>query len=189
MGYVIVGSVVGSAITFGPAKEFSTAAMSGQADQNTLGLTSNPITGTISISWTNNSQQIYITTGYVSGDSFTILGTTTANTGSYSSLNSTFDTVNKKVVVVGRFSSGKGFAYNPVATSLTSTNYIGVSDGSFSNGQAASIKTIGAEVTQSGLVAGSIYYVQNNGSLSTSKSTPLVYAGMALSTTKLLIKG
>ena len=42
---------------------------------------------------------------------------------------------------------------------------------------------------QSGLTAGKSYYVQTNGTLSTTADSPSVFAGTAVSATKLLVKG
>jgi hypothetical protein len=75
-------------------------------------------------------------------------------------------------------------------TTLTNTNYIGISNGSYTNGQTATIQTAGSvDDAQTGLTPGSAYYVQNNGSLSTTPGIPNVFAGTAIASTKLLIKG
>jgi len=42
---------------------------------------------------------------------------------------------------------------------------------------------------QTGLTAGEKYYVQNDGSLSTTPDTPSVEAGTAISSTEILVKG
>jgi hypothetical protein len=85
-----------------------------------------------------------------------------------------------------------------VTSSLTdASQYVGYTDQAYTNGQTATIKTYGNNVdTLSGLTAGSIYYVQGDGTIGTSwdsgglasfaTNTPL--AGTALSATKLLIR-
>ena len=76
------------------------------------------------------------------------------------------------------------------STTLTSTNYIGISNGAYTNGQTATIQTAGSvDDAQTGLTAGSAYYVQNNGALSTTPGIPNVFAGTATASTKILIKG
>ena len=75
------------------------------------------------------------------------------------------------------------------STSLQSTNFIGFSDGSsYSDGQTVKINVVGNTTTQSSLTVPNIYYVQDDGTLSTSASTPSVVAGRAISSTKLLIQ-
>ena len=75
------------------------------------------------------------------------------------------------------------------STNLTSENYIGISDGAYTNGQSATIQLAGSvDDAQSGLTPGSKYYVQNNGTLSTSADSPSVFAGTAVATTKLIVK-
>tara|TARA_Y100000033_G_scaffold29686_1_gene28240 strand:- start:1845 stop:3503 length:1659 start_codon:yes stop_codon:yes gene_type:complete len=76
------------------------------------------------------------------------------------------------------------------STSLTSTNYIGISDAAYSDGQTATVQTMGAiDDAQSSLTPAAKQYVQKDGTIGSSASTPSVEAGLALSATKLLVKG
>ena len=73
------------------------------------------------------------------------------------------------------------------ATNLTGENFIGVSNGAYSNGQTATIQVTGSvDDAQSGLTAGQAYYVQDNGTLGESGS---VFAGTAVSASKIIVKG
>jgi len=74
-------------------------------------------------------------------------------------------------------------------TSATNGNFIGFSSAGYSDGDAATIKVVGNTTTQSSLTPAQKYYVQHNGSLSTTPADPSIEAGIALSSTKLLIKG
>ena len=77
----------------------------------------------------------------------------------------------------------------PTSTNLTAANFIGISNGAYTNGQTATIQVVGSvDDAQSGLTAGTKYFVQPDGTLATSAGTPSVEAGVALSSTKLLIK-
>ena len=77
----------------------------------------------------------------------------------------------------------------PGATTLTSTNYVGIVDAAYSNGATATIQTVGSvDDAQSGLTAGQGYYLQGDGTLATTADSPSVFAGVAVSATKLLIK-
>ena len=79
---------------------------------------------------------------------------------------------------------------NSASTNLTTSNYIGIASGSYTNGQTATVQTMGAiDDAQSGLTIASKHYVQPDGTLSTSVGNPSVEAGLAVSATKLLVKG
>ena len=73
--------------------------------------------------------------------------------------------------------------------SATNDNYIGISQGAYTNGQTASIKVIGAiDTNQSGLTPNALCYIDDSGTI-VSSSTSGVIAGRALSATTVLIKG
>ena len=73
--------------------------------------------------------------------------------------------------------------------STTNDNYIGISQGAYTNGQTASIKVIGAiDTNQSGLTPNALCYINDSGTI-VSDSTSGVIAGRALSPTTVLIKG
>jgi hypothetical protein len=85
-----------------------------------------------------------------------------------------------------KFTSGTIFQAG--VRNLTSTNFIGISDGVYADGATATIQVAGAiDDAQSGLTPGSIYYLAANGTLSTTPDTDSVLAGTAISATKLLI--
>ena len=73
------------------------------------------------------------------------------------------------------------------STNLTAENFIGISDGAYSDGQTATIQVTGAvDDAQSSLTPGQAYYVQDDGTLGESGS---VFAGTAVAATKLIVKG
>ena len=81
--------------------------------------------------------------------------------------------------------------YQPAydSSNLEANNYVGISDAAYTNGQTATIQVVGSvDDAQSGLTAGKAYYIQKDGTLSLIADTPSVVAGVALSSTKLLIK-
>ena len=78
--------------------------------------------------------------------------------------------------------------YSSTTTNLTAENFIGISDGAYTNGQTATIQIAGSvDDAQSSLTPGQQYYVQIDGTLSTSAGNPSVLAGTAVATTKLAI--
>jgi hypothetical protein len=73
-------------------------------------------------------------------------------------------------------------------TNITGENYLGLANASYTNGQTASIRVTGAtQDSQSGLTPGQNYFVQNDGTLGLTAASPKVYAGTAVSSTKLLV--
>ena len=75
-------------------------------------------------------------------------------------------------------------------TNLTAENYIGISTGgTYADGSNATVKIIGnTSDEQSGLTAGQAYYVQTDGTIGTTPADPSVFAGTAISATKMLVK-
>jgi len=82
-----------------------------------------------------------------------------------------------------------GYFFKVGITNLTTENFVGFADAAISNGASGTINVTGNTTTQSSLTAGQKYYLQGNGTLSTTAGSPSVEAGVALSSTKLLIKG
>ena len=89
----------------------------------------------------------------------------------------------------GESDHGDYISRNSGATTLTSENFIGFSSAAYTNGQTATINVVGNTTTQSSLTPAQKYFVQKDGTLGLTASTPSVEAGIALSSTKLLIKG
>ena len=76
------------------------------------------------------------------------------------------------------------------STNITSENYIGIARSGAADGAGALVDTHGAIADNlSGLTAGQSYFVQNDGTLGTTADDPSVFAGTAVSSTKLIVKG
>jgi hypothetical protein len=106
----------------------------------------------------------------------------------------TYDANAKKTVVFfkdgGASNVGKAVVIDIGTANLTSENFVGMVSGGTvpTNGQAI-VDIVGTvNENQSGLTIGQQYYVQKDGTLSTTADTPSVLAGTALSATKLLVK-
>jgi len=73
---------------------------------------------------------------------------------------------------------------------LTAENYIGTAKSGAADGDGVVVNTQGnVDTGQTGLTAGQSYYVQTDGTLSTTAGDPSVFAGTAVSSTKLIVKG
>lgn len=108
-----------------------------------------------------------------------------------------YDSDTEQIVVAYRDDSTadeKGEAVTAVpgftSVNLTSSNFIGISDGAYADAATATIQTIGSvDDAQSGLTPGQAYYVQTDGTLSTTPDSPSVFAGTAVAATKIIVKG
>lgn len=129
---------------------------------------------------TSTSSSVYSTTVYSSG---------------YARYNvPIYDTTNSKLVVAWRdddlADNGYAIVFQDAFTNLTASNFVGISDGAYADTATATIQTAGAvDDAQTGLTAGSTYYVQTDGTLSTTADSPSVVAGTAVSSTSILVKG
>ena len=80
--------------------------------------------------------------------------------------------------------------HTSLATNITAENFIGFADNDYADTADATVALSGSITRhQTGLTAGQKYYVQNDGSLSTTADDPSVVAGTAISATELIIKG
>jgi hypothetical protein len=192
-GYGVIGTVSNSfysaTITFGSLVNFT-------ASTNENNLTYDSVNNRIIVTFNNASDTLF---SYNIG---TFLGTTLtwgtqqtfqASSGSYQ--RSYINPANGNVMIIYQ-DGNNGFASSQTpliptfSTNLTAINFLGVSSASYSNGQTATIKVIGGvDSNQSGLTAGLKYYARANGTLSASEGFGVTYAGLALSATKILVKG
>tara|TARA_B100001250_G_scaffold411509_1_gene440347 strand:+ start:1086 stop:2594 length:1509 start_codon:yes stop_codon:yes gene_type:complete len=76
------------------------------------------------------------------------------------------------------------------SANLTAANFVGVADSAISASAAGSVIVQGGTISGlSSLTTGSSYYVQTDGTFGTSAGDPSVKAGLAISTTSLLLNG
>ena len=190
-GTAIVGTVSGTSISFGTAVVFG-------SNENIF----------ISAIYDSSKNKVVISSadfgngydgtaivGTVSGTSISF-GTAVVYDSDISFENSaTYDTSNNKVVIAyqdggnSNYGTAVVLSTNTLVTNLTSSNFLGFSDAAYSNGATATIQIAGAvDDAQSGLTTGSLHYVQNDGTLSTTAGNPSVEAGTALSATKIKVK-
>tara|TARA_R110002096_G_scaffold276555_6_gene470600 strand:+ start:5137 stop:6591 length:1455 start_codon:yes stop_codon:yes gene_type:complete len=107
-----------------------------------------------------------------------------------------YDSTAQKVITVyedgGDSLKGKAVVFEAahVGTTLTSENYIGISNAAYADTQTATIQAGGAVNTgQSSLTIGQQYFVQGDGTLGLSADDPSVIAGTAVSATDIIVKG
>ena len=188
-GTAIVGTVSRTTISFGSSVVFETANTS--ETFASYDSTNNAVL--IAYADGGDSSISKIITGTVSGTAISfgdIVSLGTTSTG----ISSAFDSSTGKVVISHRDNGNSGFGTSIVASTvtlvqnLTAENYIGVSNGAYSDAATANVQITGSvNNAQSGLTAGQAYYVQLDGTLATTPDTTSVFAGTALSATELLI--
>ena len=187
----VVGTVSGTSISFGTPVEVSST-----NNNNTHSLAFDSDANTVILAFMEAStEDLEVGIGTVSGTSIsfgTFLKAAEHTTSEQYSV--TYDSNAKKAVVAYHDDddSSKGKAVvvstNTTTTNLTSENFVGISDAAYSNSATATIQVGGSvDDAQSSLTPGQVYYVQDNGSLGLSPDSVAVVAGVAVSSTKLLI--
>jgi hypothetical protein len=190
-GTAIVGEVSGTSISFGSEVVFEDAVITRVT--SVYDPTSNKTV--VSYADDGNNQYGTLSAGTVSGTSISFSTPLVYEAVFVSSLGIAADTNAGKVVLTYNDytnSYGKAVAYNPAYSlnNLTADNFIGFSDSGYLSGQNVGVdSTCSVNREQTGLTAGEKYYVQLDGSLSTTPDTPSVLAGTAISATKILVKG
>jgi len=188
-GTAIVGTVSGTSISFGSEVVF--------AAHSTTRITSSfsSSNGKIIIFYADNDSSVAtkVIEGTVSGTSISFDSAiqVTPNDGEY--VRSACDNNNHAVVGFNN-NDNSGYAtvavFSSSASTLTSENYIGIARSGAADTKGAIINTQGAIADNlTGLTAGQSYYVQTDGTLSTTAASPSVFAGTAVSATKLIVKG
>ena len=190
-GKGVVATISGTSVSFGTVVDFESSGVTtfdcvydtdsgrtivafGQKTTNDLEITRATISGT-SVSFATNVDTSFVCRG---------------NQG----IGVTYDPVHNLVVLTGRFPSagyiGNVFVKHANVASNLGDAYIGISDGAYSFGATATIQIISSiDDAQSGLIPGNKYYVQKDGSLALYANSPSVFAGTAVSATKLIVKG
>jgi hypothetical protein len=188
----IVGTVSGTSISFGTAVTFRSA--------NCLYFKSayDSASDKIVISYSNLSNSEYgnVIVGTVSGTSISFSNSIVFESASTTNLGLAYDSTNDKTVIAyrdnGNSNSGTTVIVSTqtITQNLTAENYIGVSNGAYSDAATANVHIVGSvNNAQSGLTAGQAYYVQLDGTLATTPDTTSVFAGTAISSTRLIVKG
>ena len=182
-GTAVVGTVSGTSVSFGSEVVFSARGT------YRPGVTYDPNTGKIYVSYrglvSGVGNQGFINTGTVSGTSISFTNETTYIETTVTFNYPVYDSNSQ--IVVNAFKDntanvGKAFTYNP--DGIVNTDFIGISDAAISDTASGSVTIKGGISTNvTGLTPNSTYYVQADGSLSTTASD--VLAGKALSSTSI----
>jgi len=185
-GTVAVGTISGTSISFGTPVVFS----SGGVTRTSLAYDSLANKIVISYSDSANSNYGTLVTGTVSGSSITFDSSIIYSSTSFYGVGTfvTYDSSSSKNIISWATNSYQGFSAVYTNASSNSADFIGITD------QAIADTATGAVIVQGGvsdkvssLTTGSDYYVQADGTLSTTVSS--APAGRALSSTSILLEG
>tara|TARA_B100000965_G_scaffold406733_1_gene447759 strand:- start:36426 stop:39104 length:2679 start_codon:yes stop_codon:yes gene_type:complete len=203
-GQIVYGFISGSSIVFSGAASFQLAVGGYNPQPSNIRLSYNEEADLTPILYQKDSQNKTVYTLYrtvVGGgqEFFSVKRSLRSEASPIYNINSdshdiVYDANAKKTIVFfkdgGASNVGKAVVIDIGTANLTSENFIGMVNGGTvpTDGQAI-VDIVGTvNENQSGLTIGQQYYVQKDGTLSTTADTPSVLAGTALSTTKLLVK-
>ena len=190
----IVGTVSGMGVNFGSSQVIDTN------NHSESSLLFNPDSKKFDYFYITAGTNVVTKTAEISGDSI-IFGTDlsiSANANIGISTAFAYDPVRGQVVTAysesefGTTYNAYITTYSPDYTSknLTASNFLGVSDADYADGELATIQTKGStDDAQTGLVSGERYFVQIDGSIETTADNPRVFAGTAASSTEIAVKG
>ena len=191
-GTAVVGTVSGTSISFGTPVVFESSQIF------YLSAAYDSANGEVIIAFKDNSNSHKATAavGTVSGTSISFGSLNAFVSTVQEHISAAYDSANKKVVIAfndkanSKYGTAFTFSSRTISRNLTAENFIGISDGAYSDGQTATIQISGSiDDAQSGLTPGQKYYVQNDGTLSETADSPSVFAGTAVASTKLIING
>lgn len=203
--YIVAASSSGTALTYGTPVTFGySSTVTNDNRKNICFIYNTPvITNSCAIRTFNESSgsDASITIATISGTTPTIAFSTygeyigplsfgavgyNQNLGTIAtvSINDTYSPSTSTLTIANAFR----YRFNPNNDFPVNFNFVGFSSASYTNGQTAIIDTIGSTNTsQSSLIPGARYFLQLSGILGLPASTN--YAGQALSSTNILIKG
>lgn len=190
-GEAIVGTVSGTSISFGSPVQFATAIAS-LASSNMF-ITYDSRAQKVVIAYRRSPDNFgTVSTGQVSGTSISFEPPTVFRSNVIEAICATYDSDQQKVVVAYRSVTAQSNVIQTPFTNMTPDNFIGFSDGGYTDGQTAKIQLVGSvDDAQTGLTPGQPYYVQLDGSLGLTPASPSpsVFAGTAVAANKIIVKG
>ena len=179
-GTAIVGTVSGTSISFGTPVVYSSV------DTPSNGIEFDSNARKVVVTYRGASNYGYLRVGAISGTSISFEAAVLFESSNTAYTWPTFDSNSNKVVVAYQDTGNSSYGTSVVFQNASSntTSFIGISDAAISDTASGSVTIKGGISTNvTGLTANSTYYVQTNGTLSTTVSS--VLAGKALSSTSI----
>ena len=181
-GTAIVGTVSGTSISFGSAVVFESG---GNVSYNSI--VYDPTAKRVVNFYRGGSSAVgNVIVGNVSGTSISFDTPSQFESGAANHNSTVYDSNTQKVVVAYEDGGNSGYGTSVVFQ----TGYTNINRGQVADGDSAVIDSACAiSNNQLDLTAGQDYYVQTDGTLGLTPATPSVFAGTAVSATKLIVKG
>jgi len=154
--------------------------------------------GKIPIIYRNSSNHAYYAEVTITGTTPALSGEAVLNSGTTYFNGLSLDTTQGDIKLLATYEDSSNDLASTViipngtrtvsTPNLTTENYIGIAKDAASDNDTAIIQTVGStDNNQSSLTPGQVYYVQTDGTLSTTAGDPSVVAGRAISATEILI--
>jgi len=186
--WAVVATVSGTSVTFGTAVQFSaTNVVSSSASYNVAA-------GVICVFYRGTAPTYYgmLITGSISGTNISFSTASTAYSASLESPASSYDSTSERVVMVYQDNvsdRGEAKVAQIVPSNLTATNLLGIAAGAITSGASGAINTWGSRnEVQTSLTVASDYYVQSDGTITTTSTSPAQLIGQAITATQINIK-
>ena len=181
IGSAIVGTVSGTSISFGTEAVFSSATM-GTSSVVFDSSINKPVVVYRDV---GNSNYATVIVGTVSGTSISFGSSAVFDPTTSAAEFAVFDSSNNRVVAVYEAETTSTFG----RAAVIKAGFTDIIRGQVPSGSQAITNIIGSvSSTQIGLTAGQAYYVQTDGTIGTTAADPSVFAGTAISATKLIVK-
>jgi hypothetical protein len=195
------GVSVGSSVPY--AMGAQVVANTGNSAAESADIIYNSVGGRSVVSYANNNDADYMYTAVLTVGVNTSLAISSAGainaykSDNYANNNLAYNSdVNRVLIMTKRIGEGGGGGGGDATiqsvriSNATAGNFLGFSADAYTDGQTASVKIVGQQIQgQSDLMIGNRYYILGNGYLSTLDDGESIIAGIAISTTGLLIKG
>ena len=190
-GYASVGTVSSTSISFGTQVQFD----SSEVAFTKVAFAPNKDKMLVCYRDAGSSHYGKIIQGTVSGTSISFANESTFASTDSDNIQIAYDTNVNRLAIQYRddTDSDKGmavvYAIDTLSTNLTSENYIGIAADTYADNEDSTIGIVGCiDRNQTSLTAGQQYFVQTDGTLSTTAGSPSVLAGTAISATELVVK-
>ena len=187
--YAVVGTISGTSISFGtPVQFYSAYSVPIRAVYN-----SDDVNVAFFFLLGGDASKNAVIIGTVSGTSISFGTHEVWQTEAADMGDTAYDPDQSKTLFVYRDTNdsnyGKARSYTPPVTNLTAENYIGIAADTYADNEDSTIGIVGCiDRNQTSLTAGQQYFVQTDGTLSTTADDPSVLAGTAISATELVVK-
>tara|TARA_R100000353_G_scaffold82545_3_gene61891 strand:- start:43 stop:1560 length:1518 start_codon:yes stop_codon:yes gene_type:complete len=193
-----VATISGTDVTFGSATAFWTAVGSGSSPQD-MGVTYDSSADRTIFAFQNDGGTVTraVMMATISGTSISFSSSVEFVSDSASGVSARIaygSGVDRSLLVYrdttdGNAGDARTVKASTTSTNLTSENYIGIAADTYADNEDSTIGIVGCiDRNQTSLTAGQQYFVQTDGTLSTTAGDPSVLAGTAISATELVVK-